>query len=244
MIESVLPQASTYAAHIDDLIMWVAIIVGFWFVAAEALFFYLLFRYRKKEGVKAVYLDDHDPTVKKWINIPHWIIIGLDLVILVMAIRVWNEIKIDLPAADSTIRIVGQQWEWTFVHPGPDNLLDTADDITTTNDLHVQVGKTYHYKLEATDVLHDFSVPVFRLKQDAIPGRVITGWFTPTKTGEWDIQCAEMCGIGHGLMSARIHVESAEAHAAWVSGEFHPGVGVHRRLPRTPRRHRLWPPTR
>ena len=66
-------------------------------------------------------------------------------------------------------------------------------------------------------MLHSFSVPVFRLKQDAIPGRVITGWFTPSKTGTWDVQCAEICGIGHGLMGARIYIETAEQHTAWMA---------------------------
>ena len=60
-------------------------------------------------------------------------------------------------------------------------------------------------------------MPVFRLKQDAIPGRVITGWFQATKTGQFEIQCAEMCGIGHGLMPGMVHVESPEDHAAWMA---------------------------
>ncbi len=66
-------------------------------------------------------------------------------------------------------------------------------------------------------VIHSFSVPVFRLKQDAVPGRVITGWFEPILTGTYDVQCAEICGIGHGAMAARVHIESAEQHAAWVA---------------------------
>jgi cytochrome c oxidase subunit 2 len=67
------------------------------------------------------------------------------------------------------------------------------------------------------DVLHDFSVPIFRLKQDAIPGREITGWFEPTITGEYGIQCAEMCGIGHGIMGARLILQNAETHQNWIS---------------------------
>jgi cytochrome c oxidase subunit 2 len=70
--------------------------------------------------------------------------------------------------------------------------------------------------LESKDVIHSFFVPVFRLKQDAIPGRTINGWFKPTKTGTYDILCAEICGIGHGLMGGRIVIESPEQHAAWV----------------------------
>jgi cytochrome c oxidase subunit 2 len=103
------------------------------------------------------------------------------------------------------------------VHPGPDNKLDTADDIATVDTLHVEVDRLYHFKLEARDVMHSFSVPVFRLKQDAVPGRVITGWFEPTKTGTYDIQCAEMCGVGHGLMPGRIVIDSPAAHAAWMA---------------------------
>ena len=66
-------------------------------------------------------------------------------------------------------------------------------------------------------MLHNFSVPVFRLKQDAIPGRVITGWFEATGTGSYDIQCAEICGYGHGLMVGRIVIETPEQHAAWMA---------------------------
>ena len=66
-------------------------------------------------------------------------------------------------------------------------------------------------------MLHDFSVPTFRLKQDAVPGRTITGWFRPTRAGEFDIQCAEICGIAHGAMAGRIHVQDAATHAAWLA---------------------------
>ncbi len=120
--------------------------------------------------------------------------------------------------ADETVRVIAQQWAWTFVHPGPDGELNTADDITTIDELHIRANTLYHYKLEARDVLHSFSIPVFRLKQDAVPGRIITGWFEATKTGSFDIQCAEICGIGHGLMGARIFIETPEQHAAWMDG--------------------------
>jgi len=125
-------------------------------------------------------------------------------------------VKQRLPEADSTIRVIGQQWAWTFQHPGIDNELDTADDIFTVDELHVEVNQTYHFLLESRDVLHSFSVPVFRIKQDAIPGRSITGWFEPTIVGEFDMQCAEICGIGHGVMASRIYIEDQQAHADWI----------------------------
>ena len=216
MIEHYLVQASSYAADIDSLIILIAVLVGVWFLIAEGVFFYLIFKFRHRDGHKGQYITGEERHQKRWITIPHALVLVCDIFIIVGAVRVWYDIKQNLPPADATVRIIAQQWAWSFVQPGPDGQLDTADDIKTVDDLHVEVGKTYHYQLEARDVLHDFSVPVFRLKQDAIPGRVITGWWKATKTGVHDIQCAEICGIGHGLMVGRIHVESPEEHAAWM----------------------------
>jgi cytochrome c oxidase subunit 2 len=129
---------------------------------------------------------------------------------------VWQDVKQTMPQADETVRIIAQQWAWTFVHPGADGKLDTDDDITLVDELHVQKGKTYHFELQSRDVLHSFSVPIFRLKQDMIPGRTIRGWFKPTITGGYDIQCTEICGIGHAIMPARLIVSTPEDHAAWV----------------------------
>ncbi|MGH0032733.1 MAG: cytochrome c oxidase subunit II [Myxococcota bacterium] len=217
MIEYYLPAASTYAKDIDslfDLIFW---LVGFWFVLCQGIFFWLLWRFRARDGVKGEYVSGELKHEKRWITIPHLLVLVCDIFIIYGAVRVWYDIKQYLPPAQETVRVIGQQWAWTFVHPGPDRELDTADDIATVNELHLREGTLYHYKLEALDVLHNFSVPVFRLKQDAIPGRVITGWFEPTMAGEFDIQCAEICGIGHGLMGARVIIETPEQHAAWIA---------------------------
>lgn len=217
MLERFLVQASTYASDIDGLINLVAVLAGFWFLLAEAIFFWLIWKFRARPGKKSQYLTGKEKHVSRWITIPHALVLVCDVFIIIGSVRVWYNVKQVLPEADSTIRIIGQQWAWTFQHPGADNELDTADDIFTVEDLHVEVEKTYHFKLESRDVLHDFSVPVFRLKQDALPGRSITGWFRPTMTGEFGIQCAEICGIGHGIMAGRIHIEDANTHAAWIS---------------------------
>ena len=217
MIERYIPAASSYASDIDAVIMLIAVLVGFWFLLSEAVFFGLILRFRKKDGVKAEYISGELKSHKRWITIPHMLVLVCDVFIVVGAVRVWYTVKQDLPPAQQTVRVIGQQWAWSFVHPGPDGKLDTEDDIATVDELHLQVDTLYHYKLEARDVLHSFSVPVFRLKQDAIPGRVITGWFEPTLTGTYDIQCAEICGIGHGLMPARVFIETPQQHAAWMA---------------------------
>ncbi len=217
MIEYFIPNASSFGGDIDYLFELITYIVGFWFISVQAVIFYFIFRFRRKDGVKAQYISGEKHHEARWIHWPHYAVIACDIIIIVVTVRIWIDVKLELPPPDDKIRVISQQWTWIFVHSGPDGKLDTADDISTVNDLHVQVDKTYHYELQSKDVIHDFSIPVFRLKQDAIPGRTISGWFKPTKTGEWDIQCAEICGIGHGLMAARIIVESAESYNQWLA---------------------------
>jgi cytochrome c oxidase subunit 2 len=217
LIDALIEPASTFAKEIDWLFALIFWIVGVWFVLTEAMFFWLLWRFRYREGVPTQYVSGSEVHLKRWITWPHALIILFDLVIIVGAVRVWYMIKQDLPPSESVVRVIAQQWAWTFVHPGADGKIDTPDDIVTIDELHVQNDVLYHYRLESKDVLHDFSVPVFRLKQDAIPGREITGWFQPTKVGNYDIQCAEICGIGHGIMRAQLHVESPADHAAWIA---------------------------
>jgi cytochrome c oxidase subunit 2 len=216
MISWYVAQASSYAADVDRLVLWIALIVGAFFLAAEFILIWFVLEFRARPGVKARYITGEKTSETKWVSYPHYLVLIFDIVIVVAALRVWSDVKIDLPPADERVRIVAQQWAWTFVHAGPDGVLDTADDIRTVNVLNLQVDRLYHFELHSKDTLHSFSVPAFRLKQDAVPGRAIVGWFRPTVIGEFDIQCAEICGIGHGLMGARVRIQSAAAQAAWM----------------------------
>jgi len=221
MIERYLVQASTYAADIDGIIWLVGVLVGFWFLVAEGVFFWLILKFRARDGQRAQYITGEEKKQMRFISWPHYLVLVCDVFIVVGAVRVWVEVKQQLPseAEAQHVRIVAQQWAWSFVHPGADGKLDTADDIRSVDELHTQIGQKYIYELESRDVLHSFSIPVFRLKQDAIPGRVITGWWEATRTGTHDIQCVEICGIGHGMMAARIVIESPEQHAAWIASQ-------------------------
>ncbi len=226
MLSSFIENASTYGVDIDRLFLLITILVGFWFIIAEAALFYFVIFYRRKKGVKAQYITGETKRQKRWITIPHNLIILCDIVIIVAAIMVWYKVKQSLPEPDEKIRIIAQQWAWTFVHAGPDQILDTSDDITTTESLHIKVNTTYHFELESTDVVHSFSVPAFRLKQDSIPGRVITGWFNANKTGIYDIQCAEICGLGHGVMFGKVFVESSDNHKKWITQNLNENRGA------------------
>jgi len=216
MVERYLTGASSYAHSVDQLYILIALLVGFWLIVAEGALFWLTFKFRAKDGRPTQYVTGEEKHLTRWISIPHFLIILCDIVILVGAIAVWYNIKQAMPPADDTVRVIAQQWAWSFQQPGPDGVLDTADDIRTVGELHVAVNKTYHFELRSRDVVHSFAVPAFRLKQDALPGRTIVGWFRPSRVGTYDIQCTQMCGLGHGLMAGRIIVETQKDHAAWL----------------------------
>ena len=216
MIEAFVPSASSYSGQIDHLFSLITYIMGFWFFAGQGILFYFIFKYRRKPGVPSTYISGDIKEEKKLLSWAHKLLLVCDIVIVAYAIGAWYHVKQYLPPAEATVKVIGQQWAWTFVQPGADGVLDTADDIITIDELHVQEGLTYHYLLTSKDVLHSFFVPVFRLKQDAIPGREIVGWFKATKTGQYDILCAEICGVGHGLMGARIFIETKDQHQKWV----------------------------
>jgi len=230
ILARLVPEASTYARDLDLLFDLIFVLVGFWFLATLFTFFWLCWRFRRRDGQPAEYYDGSEWKIKRWVTYPHLLVLFCDVFIIVGAVKVWYDIKQKLPPAEQTVRVIAQQWAWTFVQPGADGQIDTADDITTLDELHLQVDTMYHFKLESRDVLHSFSIPVFRLKQDAVPGRVVTGWFEPTQTGTYDLQCVEICGIGHGLMPAKAVIETKEEHAAWIAS--HSQVAIAATTPR------------
>ena len=226
MIDKYVPSASSFSGDIDGVIWLITAITGFWWLLAEGVFFYFIIRYTAQDGVKAQYVGGEDPKEKRFVSIPHYATLAFDIWIIITAIGVWQQVKQTMPQSDETVRVIAQQWAWTFVHPGADGKLDTNDDIRTVDERHVEKGKTIQFELQSRDVPHGFSVPVFRLKQDIIPGRTIRGWFKATQAGGFDIQCTEICGIGHGLMPARIIIESTEDHASWVLSQTPATAGL------------------
>jgi cytochrome c oxidase subunit 2 len=231
MLERYLTAASTYAHSVDHLFLLIAALVGFWFIVAETVLFLLIFTFRQKDGRPTQHITGEEKHLARWVTIPHFLVILCDIVILVPAIMLWYNIKEAMPPADQTVRVFAQQWAWSFQQPGPDGVLDTADDIRTVGELHVTVNTTYHFELLSRDVVHSFAIPAFRLKQDALPGRTITGWFRPNRVGTYDIQCTQICGIGHALMAGRIIVETPQDHAAWLMRNSNPSAASEPSLP-------------
>ncbi|MGH8578682.1 MAG: cytochrome c oxidase subunit II [Gammaproteobacteria bacterium] len=211
--------------------LWISGIV---FVAITLFMAYAVFRYRHQKGRRAAY----EPENRKL----EWWLIGLTsvgiVIMLIPGLYVWAEF-VNVPKDALSVEVVGQQWQWSFRFPGKDGVLGRTDArlisaenpfglhtgnpfgqddvLVKSGDLHLPLGKPIKVLLRSKDVVHDFYVPHFRVKMDAVPGLVSGLWFTPTKTGTFEIACAEYCGVGHHTMRSRVVVEDEGAFQAWLN---------------------------
>lgn len=129
----------------------------------------------------------------------------------------WN---FDIPEKDpETVRVEvnARQWAWDFRYPGPDGRFATADDVVTFNDLRIPVGVPVHVEVAAVDVIHSFYLPNFRQKIDAVPGTINSLWFEAKETGQFNIACAQHCGVNHYLMKGYLTVLTPEDYASWMA---------------------------
>jgi len=209
-------NASSYAGDIDGLMTLIAIIVGIWLIAAEAVLIYSIVRFRRRPGQRAAYLPGNTKKAMAWVLVPVAVVLICDFAIEAASIPIWEKIKVNRPKPDTVVRIVGRQWSWEFDYPGTDGVLDTYDDFVTMNDLHVPLNATVEFQLRSTDVLHSFWVPALRLKQDAVPGRTIRGWFKATRPGVYEIYCAQLCGVAHMSMKGTLYVDTPEEFERWL----------------------------
>jgi cytochrome c oxidase subunit 2 len=113
--------------------------------------------------------------------------------------------------AELTINVTGMQYAWLFTY---------SDTDVTTGELHLPIGKTVEIKMTASDVIHAFWIPEFRVKQDAIPGRQTNLRFTPRKAGDYSLICAELCGPYHGVMKSQVVVETQAAFDSWMQEQL------------------------
>lgn len=208
-------QASTFGPSIDGLFTAILIITGIAFVVVEVGLVWFAIKYRGRPGRKAFYTHGFTKAEVIWTAIPAVTVVALGLV----SNHYWVQMKgrNSVPPNAIPVGVLAKQFEWRFTHAGPDNQLNTADDITVRNQLHIPVNNPVLAHLEAEEVIHSFFVPEFRLKQDAVPGMHIAAWFQPTDTGQYEIACAELCGMGHYKMRARVFVHTADSYQAWMA---------------------------
>jgi len=210
------PQGSTFAPHIDAMFTAILIITGIAFVLVESGLVWFMIKYRARPGRKAYYTHGNVKAEYIWTAVPAVVCVGLAIV----SNHYWKEIKgrDSVPAGAYPIKVHGKQFEWLFTYPGPDGELGTADDITDVrNKLHVPVGRAVVLEEESEDVIHSVFIPVFRLRQDAVPGMHIRSWFIATTPGHYELACSQLCGMGHYKMHAQVVVETQAEFDAWLA---------------------------
>jgi len=228
------PIASNWSS-IDDTISITFWVTGSVFVAVNLFMAYCVVRYRHRKGSRAHY----EPENKK---LEGWLV-GLTTVgivgMLAPGLLVWAKF-VEVPKDAAVFEAVGKQWHWGFRFPGKDGVMGSVDAryVSDTNpfginpddpfgrddvlisspEVHLPVGKPVKAQLRSVDVLHDFAVPQFRVKMDLVPGLVTFVWFTPIRTGKFDLLCEELCGTAHFTMRGKVVVEAEHAFQEWLSG--------------------------
>ncbi len=232
-----------YAHQGDKLINFLHVFMLAMFVGWSVFIAYCLVRFRQRPGSSA----DSRPIKAKPSKYSEIAVAVVEAVLLIgVSMPAWASMKNDLPTeADNPlhVRVIAEQFAWNFHYPGKDGVfgrtspegidvvdnpmgLDdddpNAEDDFVAQQLHIPVDRPVIAKIMSKDVIHSFSIPVLRVKQDAIPGMRIPVWFEATQTGNYEIACAQLCGNNHYSMRAILVVESATDFEAWVEEESKP----------------------
>lgn len=209
-------------------------ITGTVFVAVNLFMAYCVVRFKYRKDRTAHY----EPENKK---LEAWLV-GLTTVgvaaMLTPGLFVWANF-VDVPDDAAEFEVVGRQWHWSFRFPGKDGKLGDVDTrfftddnpfamdpddpegqddvLVASNEVHLPLGVATKVLLRSQDVLHNFAVPQFRAKMDLVPGLVSYIWFTPTRTGTFDLLCEELCGVAHFTMRGKVVVEEETDFQGWLA---------------------------
>lgn len=234
--------ASTNGEAVDALIVWVHWLMLALFIGWVAYFGYAVWRFRAERNPKADYegVKNH---ASNYIELA--VVVAEAVLLLAVAIPVWAKAVDKFPdAKDSTvIYVVGQQFNWNARYAGTNGVfarmdmklvsdtnvfgIDPADSaandgisLTPASEIHVPINTPVIVYVSSKDVIHSFKIVSMRVCQDAIPGLRIPCWFKPTKTGKYQINCAQLCGGGHSAMSSGfLVVDTQEDYNKWVKSK-------------------------
>jgi cytochrome c oxidase subunit II len=197
-------RASSMAGQVDAIYIFLLVVCGMVALLVFTCLLYFAARYRSRAGVDAEQIDGSTPLELTWTIIPFCVF---------LVFFVWGALvffKQRTPPRDATeVYVVAKQWMWKLEH---------AEGQREINELHVPVGRDVKLIMTSQDVIHSFYVPVFRMKQDVLPGRYTVAWFRATKPGTYHLFCAEYCGTQHSGMIGSIVVMEPAQYEAWMSG--------------------------
>lgn len=203
-------QGTEVAAKWDILYYFLLGISVFFFVVVIGAMIYFAWKYRKQEGRKTEYVTGSHLLEAIWVVIP---------TILLMVIFVWGYMvyrdQRQAPSDAYEIKVVGKQWLWTFMY---DN------GVTTVGKLYVPINRSVKLVMTSEDVLHDFFIPNFRVKQDVVPGMYTSVWFEATVPGRHQVFCSQYCGTSHSGMLAEVYALNDDQWKNWLKGKEIVGI--------------------
>ncbi len=230
------PSAASHGAALDGQFVITLLVTGVVFIAAQVALGYLLIRYKDKPGAQASHSHGSTKMEIVWTS-------ATAILFFLMVLpgqSIWADLYIrEAPADALQIEITGQQFAWNMRYPGPDGqfgrtspeLMDDSagnpvgldfEDPAAQDDLvlptmAIPVDRPIELLLRSKDVTHAFFVRELRIKQDTVPGLMIPLRFTATETGQFEIACAELCGLGHHRMRSFIDVLSEADYRQWLA---------------------------
>ena len=197
-------QASTIAPDVDSNTRLLVLVSAFFVVVITGFIFYFAVKYRRKhehEYPRHVFNSLRLELI--WTIAPLFIVIYLYYV----SSRVYFRMS-KPPENTIEVYVIGKQWMWHLQHLGGQR---------ENQELHVPVNRPVKLTMTSQDVIHNFSIPAFRVKMDVIPGRYTSLWFEANKPGKYHLFCAEYCGTNHSRMVGWIHVMEQDAYQAWLA---------------------------
>jgi cytochrome c oxidase subunit 2 len=200
-------QASQGAVAVDHLVLFELGVSVFFIVLIFGLIAYFAIRYRRRSPTeKPPYIPGSNALEITWTLIP--------LLITVVMFGWGAKVFVDAHTAPDNameIFVIGKQWMWKIQHP---------EGRREINTLHVPLGQPIKLVMTSQDVIHDFSIPDFRVKQDVLPGMYTTEWFVPTRVGEYHLFCDQYCGAKHGEMGGTVVVCEPADYERWLAGDL------------------------
>ncbi|MDQ3723018.1 MAG: cytochrome c oxidase subunit II [Actinomycetota bacterium] len=207
-------QASTQAGPVDhlyDVLIWVSVPI-FVTVMIIVLFSVVNFRMRPgEENLDGPPIHGNTRLEVIWTAIPAIILV----VLCAYAWIVLNDIE-EAQANEMRVNVTGQQFAWTFEYP------QSGGKPIKSNQLYLPNDRPVRFYVKALDVIHDFWVPAFRMKVDAVPGIETKYRITPSRLGTYPVVCAELCGLGHSVMRSTARVVTPDDFNTWMAEQKAP----------------------
>ena len=202
-MNNVFSNTSNLVHGVDTAFVIILSVIFFFLIGLTITMLYFIYRYNKKRNPVATQIDGNNTLEIIWTVIPLILVLGM----FYFGWTGWKPLYAEPPDDSMKVRVIARMWRWDFEY----------ENGRITDTLYVPQGRPVSLDLESMDVIHSFYIPAFRLKQDIVPGRTIVRWFVGNSPGDYDLFCAEYCGLNHSYMYTSVKVLPADQFDTWYA---------------------------